>query len=549
MNRGLSTLLEMAREVESGQMALQTRQGNDTVAKSLGRAMAEQVMPKTEAMAPAGMRNALMNAGIAGQIQTDKMADIQKALQQMAARQAQAQENAPPIDMAGIAAAPGAQTVQMAEGGIAGYTEGGSTVNPEFDMGATAPAQRAIPTREEGDRIADLIIATQGRIGASTMQDVRAGRYGSTVSEARGKLGLDAAAAPKPAADLPITQAPQMPTMQFPRASVPQIDLTEARNFRKSATEQFEGMDMTPVTSEAAAEQYGRDKAVYDALMRAEGMDPNFVAAAAEDEKRRTAAKTQRAQEVIDRVTGEQKKSGLIDFLLGASGFQGEGLGQVLKSGALSSRAAQEARQNKIDQMREAQLGFQDASAKEQFLLNKLRQETMLNRFDKARDTLQDLKKAQNDKRAAGIRMYTAFAGTAAEEGIARAQMQSRADAANAGAASRMIAAAMRGAGGKPPSIKDVKAREDMVAQNFFSPMAAASPVFRRFVPPEVINDISAGRIKFKDGRWIGPGDKPVTAIERAAQLYERALLSETSRGGGGGPTPYTKAESELDED
>jgi hypothetical protein len=283
--------------------------------------------------------------------------------------------------------------------------------------------------------------------------------------------------------------------------------------------------------------------------MRAEGMDPNFVAAAAEDEKRRTAAKTQRAQEVIDRVTGEQKKSGLIDFLLGASGFQGEGLGQVLKSGALSSRAAQEARQNKIDQMREAQLGFQDASAKEQFLLNKLRQETMLNRFDKARDTLQDLKKAQNDKRAAGIRMYTAFAGTAAEEGIAKAQMQSRADAANAGAASRMIAAAMRGAGGKPPSIKDVKAREDMVAQNFFSPMAAASPVFRRFVPPEVINDISAGRIKFKDGRWIGPGDKPVTAIERAAQLYERALLSETSRGGGGGPTPYTKAESELDED
>lgn len=546
MNRGLQTLIDMAREVKSGQMALQTSRGEDTVAKGLGRAMAEQIMPKPDAMAPVGMRDALMNAGIAGQIQAGKMADIQQAMQQMAARQAQAQENAPPIDMAGIAAAPGAQTVQMSEGGIAGYTEGGSTVNPEFETSmGDVPVRKQIPEKDV-DIIAEAIRAQKGSVGLSDIYDIRAGRYG-TAEEflARSKP----AATAKPAADLPITQTPQMPTMQFPRASVPQIDLTEAKGFRNRATEQFEGMDMTPVTSEAAAEQYGRDKAVLDSLMRAEGFDPNFVAAAAEDEKKRTAARVQQAQDVINRVTGEQKKSGLIDFLLGASGFQGEGLGQVLKTGAMSSRAAQEARQNKIDQMREAQLNFQDASAKEQFLMNKLRQETMLNRFDKARDTLQDLKKAQNDKRAAGIRMFTAFAGTAAEEGIARAQMQSRADAANAGAASRMMAAMMRAAGGKPPSIKDVKAREDMVAQNFFSPMAAASPVFRRFVPPEVINDISAGRIKFKDGRWIGPGDKPVAEIERAAQLYERALLSETSRGGGGGPTPYTKAESELDED
>lgn len=546
MNRGLQTLIDMAREVKSGQMALQTSRGEDTVAKGLGRAMAEQIMPKPDAMAPVGMRDALMNAGIAGQIQAGKMADIQQAMQQMAARQAQAQENAPPIDMAGIAAAPGAQTVQMSEGGIAGYTEGGSTVNPEFETSmGDVPVRKQIPEKDV-DIIAEAIRAQKGSVGLSDIYDIRAGRYG-TAEEflARSKPATDAA--PKP--PLTIERQPQMPAMQFPRASVPQIDLTEAKGFRNRATEQFEGMDMTPVTSEAAAEQYGRDKAVLDSLMRAEGFDPNFVAAAAEDEKKRTAARVQQAQDVINRVTGEQKKSGLIDFLLGASGFQGEGLGQVLKTGAMSSRAAQEARQNKIDQMREAQLNFQDASAKEQFLMNKLRQETMLNRFDKARDTLQDLKKAQNDKRAAGIRMFTAFAGTAAEEGIARAQMQSRADAANAGAASRMMAAMMRAAGGKPPSIKDVKAREDMVAQNFFSPMAAASPVFRRFVPPEVINDISAGRIKFKDGRWIGPGDKPVAAIERAAQLYERALLSETSRGGGGGPTPYTKAESELDED
>jgi hypothetical protein len=325
--------------------------------------------------------------------------------------------------------------------------------------------------------------------------------------------------------------------------------LGEARAYRTMAEEELAGIDTAPPTSAQVGEQYTKDKAVSDALMRAEGLDPNYVAAAQEAERQRTTARTAQAQETIDRLTNEQKRRRLSDFLLSAQGFQGEGLGQVLASGALGARAAGEARQGRIDQLRQAQLDFQDASAKEQFLMNKMRYETMMNRFDKARDTLQDLKKATNEKRAAGIRMYTAFAGDTSQEGIARAQMQSRADAANAQAAARMFSALAKGTGGKPASPKDVAARESLITQNFFSPMAAASPTFRRYVPPEVVNDIAAGRIEFdgKTGRWLGPGKKPVVAIERAAQMYEKALLAETTRGGGGGPTPYTEAESEVD--
>lgn len=555
---GLATLMAMAREVQRGRIALQTPGGEDTVAKSLGRAVAQQVVPQG---APAmGMQDALANAGIAGQIKNDQMQDAQQAVMAVA-QQAAAQQNSPALDPAalGIATAPGAQAVQMAEGGIAGYAGdedsmiidppmGGSSVGPEFETGIGEPVVRQQIPEREVQRIADAIRAQKGSVGLSDIYDIRAGRYGSSADEFLSR-SKPAAAAPKPKEDLPITRTAPVGVMSLPRATAPQIDLRESKDYRTKAEKEFADIDLSPATAAQVGEQYAQDKAELDARMRAEGFDPNFIAAAQEAEKQRTAARTGQSQEIIDRLAKEQKSRGLLDFLLGASGFQGEGLGQVLKSGALSSQAAREARQGRIDQLRQAQLDFQDASAKEQFLMNKMRYETMMNRFDKARDTLQDLKKAANDKRAAGIRMYTAFAGASSEEGIARAQMQSRADAANAATASRMMAALTKGAGGKPTPPKDVAAREALITQNFFSPMAAASPMFRRYVPPEVLNDIAAGRIEFdgKTGRWIGPGKKPVEAIERAARLYERALLAETTRGGGGGATPYTEAESELD--
>lgn len=552
--------MAMARDVQRGQMSLQTPSGQDTVAKSLGRAVMQQAMPDTAAPAM-GMQDALANAGIAGQIQAGQMQDAQQAVM-AAAQQAAAQKNSPMLDPAamGIATAPGAQGVQMAEGGIAGYagddksmvtdaTMGGSSVGPEFETSAGAPTVRQTVPESEVQKIADAIREQKGSVGLSDIYDIRAGRYGSSADEFLSRSRP--AAAPKPKENLPITRTAPVGVMSLPRAAAPQLDLGlgEARAYRTMAEEELAGIDTAPPSSAQIGEQYSKDKAEFDARMRAEGFDPNFIAAAQEAERQRTAARTGQAQETIDRLTNEQKRRRLSDFLLSAQGFQGEGIGQVLASGALGARAAGEARQSNIDRLRQAQLDFQDASAKEQFLMNKMRYETAMNRFDKARDTLQDLKKASNDKRTAGIRMYTAFAGDTSQEGIARAQMQSRANAANAAAAARMFAALAKGAGGKPPSIKDVQARESMIAQNFFSPMAAASPVFRRYVPPEVLNDIAAGRIEFKDGRWIGPGKKPVAAIEKAARDYEKAILAETTRGGGGGPTSYTDAERELTED
>lgn len=564
---GLATLVAMAREVQSGQISLQRPDGGDTVAKNLGRAMAAQVMPQ-EAAPAMGMQDALANAGIAGQIKNAQMQDAQQAVM-AAAQQAAAQKNSPMLDPAamGIATAPGADTVRMSYGGIAGYAGegesmiadppmGGSSVGPEFETSAGTPTVRQTIPESEVQKIADTIRAQKGSVGLSDIYDIRAGRYGNTEAEARSKLGLDALPAPKakPEGKLPITVVPSGGVMAMPRVAAPQLDLGlgEARAYRTMAEEELAGIDTTPATSEQVGAQYTKDKAITDSLMRAEGFDPNYVSAAQEAEKQRTAARTAQAQETIDRLINEQKRRKLSDFLLSAQGFQGEGLGQVLKTGALGARAAAEARQGNIDRLRQAQLDFQDASAKEQFLMNKMRYETMMNRFDKARDTLQELRKATNEKRVAGIRMYTAFAGDTSQEGITRAQMQARADAANTAAASRIMAAALKGAGGKPTPPKDVAAREALITQNFFSPMAAASPMFRRYVPPEVLNDIAAGRIEFdgKTGRWVGPGKKPVVAIERAAREYERDIRAETSRGGGGGgPTPYTEAESEVAED
>lgn len=550
---GLSTLLAMARDVERGQIALKTPRGEDTVAKSLGQAMASQVMPQVmpQAMAPAGMQGALANAGIAGQIQSDKMAQEQDALRQMAAQQAAAQRNAPPIDPAalGIATAPGAGTVQMAYGGIVGYNgeeEQGSAVMDPMGTGAGEILEAAGPST--GRNIAEVLLGKPAKPEWKLRLE----------AEQRAREDAAAAAAAAKAKESERPEVVQMPNptdilkmlSSFGAKPTP-IDLSASKSYREKAEKEFKDIDLTPATSEQVADQYRKDKAVTDALMRAEGLDPNYIAAAQEAEKLRTQGRVKEAQDIIDRVSKEQKSRKLIDFLLSAQGFQGEGLGQVFKTGALGAQAAKEARQGRIDQLRQAQLDYQDASAKEQFLMNKMRYETAMNRFDKARDTLQDLKKATNDKRAAGIRMYTAFAGDTTQEGIGIANIRSREAAANAGATSRLMAAMMKG-GPKPLSIKDEKILSEMKADTFFSPLSASKPEFRQMVGrmpggQQILNDIAEGRIKFENGVWVGPGKKPVDAINRAADLYESSLRGRVAGSGGAAPTPYTQAESDLD--
>lgn len=548
----LSALMALTKGIQSGTVRTKTEGGLDTIAAQKAMEAQQQLRGQPQAPAP-GMQDATQNASNAAQIQNMQQQQLMQAVAQMA-QQGQAPQ------AQGILGAPGAQTVRMAEGGIAGYAGdedsmviepemGGSAVNPEFETELPATQARRQLTEKEVQVIADALRAEGHNIGLSGILDIRSGRYG-TPEEFMAK---------RKAAEPPVAPAkPQIQNAPNPQdlaglmallssRPVP-IDMRENREYRAKAERQFEGMDVTPPTPAQVGAESEKERMAVEAMLRAQGIDPNFMAAAAEEEKKRTAAKTQQAQEQIDRIAAEKRDRAISDFLLGASGFKGEGLGQVFKTGAIASQAAGEARQTQIDRLRQSQLEYQDASAKEQFLLNKLRYETAMNRWDKARDTLADLKKATNDKRAAGVRMYTSFAKEAGEEGIARAQLQSRANASNLAAASRLLGSAGRGAG-KPTPPEDVQLRESMIAQNFFSPMAVTRPVFRRYVPPAVLNDIAAGRIEFdtKSGRWLGPGKKPVEAIDLAARKYERDLLAETTRGGGGGATPYTEAESELD--
>lgn len=114
----LQALMTLAQGTQQGAVSPVTPDGRPTVAGQLLQQAAPQ--PAAPQGMPPGMPQMRQNAGIAGQIQAMQMQEAQKQMMQQAQAQQRMQQNAPVLG-GGIAAAPGAQGVRMAEGGIVGY--------------------------------------------------------------------------------------------------------------------------------------------------------------------------------------------------------------------------------------------------------------------------------------------------------------------------------------------------------------------------------------------------------------------------------------------
>lgn len=133
LNPALVNLLQVASMVTPDQ--------TPTVAAQVVGAATQQPAPMQGGMPPQGemppgMRDITQDAMMGNQVQMHQQQQEQQAMQQMLQqllRQQQGQDNAMRF---GVAAAPGAQNVRMAEGGIVGYAGAGSAVDP-LDMRKT----------------------------------------------------------------------------------------------------------------------------------------------------------------------------------------------------------------------------------------------------------------------------------------------------------------------------------------------------------------------------------------------------------------------------
>ena len=127
--------------------------------------------------------------------------------------------------------------------------------------------------------------------------------------------------------------------------------------------------------------------------MQALGIDPDFYKTAAAAAEKRGQERASYYDALAEKLAGQQKSQGIIDFLLGAKGFRGQGLGAVLGSGAAAARAGEAATEEKTQKIMELKLQAQDAAIKDKQLLDKARYETAMGDFDKARKTLEEREK------------------------------------------------------------------------------------------------------------------------------------------------------------
>lgn len=155
---GLAALLSLTSAMQQGRVAPTTPDGQPTVAAQAAKAAQQQMgMPPGPKM-----QDVAQGAGMAAQQQAQQQQEMMQKLPQMIAAMQQRQQA---MDQ-GIAAAPGAQSVNMAEGGIVGYAGGpkdGSLVqyNPSGSAIGSSSGPRLLPTTTgyEGMSIAELIKA------------------------------------------------------------------------------------------------------------------------------------------------------------------------------------------------------------------------------------------------------------------------------------------------------------------------------------------------------------------------------------------------------
>jgi hypothetical protein len=118
-----------------------------------------------------------------------------------------------------------------------------------------------------------------------------------------------------------------------------------------------------------------------------------------------------------------RKDEGIINFLLGARGLKGQGIGEVFRTGALSSRAAAAESRAEARKIQEMRLAYEDASVKERQSLEMARRAIAAGDWKSGQDYMNNARKFHNDKVAAEADMRKSFAGQISSEEIEKGRM------------------------------------------------------------------------------------------------------------------------------
>lgn len=468
----LSALMALEQGVRQGTVSPVTPQGTPTVAAQLAGAAQQQMAPQMAQPMPAGVRDIAQQAGLGAQIQAMQQQQAQQqamnpqAVAQMAAQMLQQNMNR------GIASAPGADSVRMAQGGIVGYADGSRRPIREYmpqgsediPIGPSDSESDQRPARDPfGSALLDVLglplniirkLTTHG--GASLTPNYDEMRRGTPVRETRvspeaaeaARFTQDTPYAPggRPAvAQAPDRVAPPRPPAATPGGGIAAIVPNSAEDFRRRALEDVERISTTPPTGQAIGAAAQRQAEARKEYLRSQGIDPDYLtkeqAAAEERFKARTAYTDELAAELKKRQEELAQRragvggvpQGVIDFLLNARGFKGQGLGQIMRSGVEGlqvgeSAARQEAAKMREENMRirEMRFSYEDASVREKQALQNARNATAMGDWNTANANILEAQKEQNKKYALTAEMKGKFAHDVSQEEMKRQELKMR---------------------------------------------------------------------------------------------------------------------------
>jgi hypothetical protein len=426
INPALAAAMTLERAAQVGEFQPTTPDGQPTVAA--------QLMQKA---VPPAVPDVVKQAGLGGQIQAMQMQDAQKEL--MGRLMAQ-QKQAP--GLMGL----NPQMGNFAEGGIVGYQAGG--VTGEFgDISALLSDQAENP-----QNIVDQIkgyfdrLAREGRQAeeAQKMQFLEQNAPGVAARVKSERAATQAPVAPAVdsgaqmqanmdamrAAERRMTPAaaPGQPPAAPARAPSNQgiAGLTGAAAMRQSALDLMNAFKAPPTPGEVRgqAEASAKERQEFE---RSQGLDPQYLAKELQAAQQRGQERMSYADRLASELEERRKDEGIINFLLGARGLKGQGIGEVFRTGALSSRAAAAESRAEARKIQEMRLAYEDASVKERQSLELARRAVAAGDWKSGQDYMNNARKFHNDKVAAEADMRKSFAGQISSEEIEKGRLSAAA--------------------------------------------------------------------------------------------------------------------------
>jgi len=427
INSALQTALQaqMQQEVASGQARPMTSNFTPTV---FGKLMENISAPSIPQVA--------QQAGLAGQIENMRRQQMMQAMQQMAARQMQGN----PMDQ-GIAAAPGADAVRMAEGGIVGYAQAGTAIDPDearyraeqMEMDAGTRADYSKDTKNYFARInAEQQAAEQAQSARLREQELARGRATyQTQGAASGAPAAGVAQEQKPTdqdfrrrmdeerarnmaiianegytrGDIRFPQTtqetaapPAAPPKAAPTGAPAAAKPTGVEALFERERRELGGIKTTPATMAEIAAKYAQEDPAYRQLLISQGIDPDALIKRIAEDKALFESQRELLRKRMEREEGKDTfLSRIGEAARGFRQLKGQGIGAGLLSSeeALSRRVG--AAEAAMDQMRDAEIKINELEITRRRALEDQRRAVFEGRLDKVAAAEATRQNAENE--------------------------------------------------------------------------------------------------------------------------------------------------------